>query len=57
MSITGPMTALGFSFFFAGLYRAATASRLFGEYEDWALVALGIAMSATGLALWAKGIV
>ena len=56
MSVTGPLTALGFAFFFAGLYRAATAPRLFGQYEEWGLAALGVAMSAAGLALWAKGI-
>lgn len=56
MTVTGPLTALGFAFFFAGLYRAATARRLFGEYADWGLVALGAVMSAAGLALWAKGI-
>ena len=57
MSVAGPLVALGFAFFFAGVYRAAIAPGLSGDYEGWALAVLGAAMSGAGLELWSRGLI
>jgi predicted cobalt transporter CbtA len=56
MSVAGPLVAIGLALLFAGLYRAATARRLFGEWEHWGLVCLGAAMLAAGLELLSHGV-
>ena len=56
MSVAGPLVAIGFAFLFAGLYRAATAPRLFGDHDCWGLVALGAAMAGAGFELWFHGV-
>jgi hypothetical protein len=56
MSVAGPLIAVGFAFLFAGLYRAATAPRIFADHDGWGLVALGAAVAGAGFELWSHGV-
>jgi hypothetical protein len=56
MSVAGPLVAVGLAFLFAGLYRAATAPRMFGNHDGWGLVALGAAMALAGFELLSNGV-
>jgi hypothetical protein len=56
MSVAGPLVAIGLAFLFAGLYRAATAPRLFGGHDGWGLAALGSTMAGAGFELWSHGV-
>ena len=56
MSVAGPLLAVGFAFLFAGLYRAATAPRMFADHDGWGLVCLGAAIAGAGVELWSRGV-
>ena len=56
MSVAGPLIAVGLAFLVAGLYRAATAPRIFADHDGWGLVALGAAMAGAGFELLSRGV-